>query len=489
MSDISKDDRPALFPAAPPIASSDSASAWMLPVLLTGQAIAAMDTAIVNVAAPTLKADLGISGALLQMTVAGYGLAYATLLITGARLGDHFGYRRLFIIGVTLFSASSLLCGAAQSVELLVAGRIMQGIGAALLVPQVLSLIQLCYKGRAKSRAIGLYSMILGLGAAAGQFFGGVVVSMDLWGFGWRPAFLINVPIGIALLALSPILVPDFGQVRSRRFDVAGVVIVAGVALAILLPLTFGRELGWPAWSLILLGCGAWGLHGFWRYEVRRADRGGSPLVDPAALLTKGIRPGLLVVLIGFFGYGGWLFTVALYLQFGLGLTAFTSGLVFTAYALGFGISNLTWSRLPARLLRRAPATALAVLAAASVMLALITSTRHWDPVLMPLLLFLAGCGHGLSFGTSVHRMTSAISPGLVPSLSGLVTSSSQFAIVSGTAVLGSLYLAISSLQPSPAMSIAAMTAVASVIAAAAVIAIYCALRLPRLEAAEDRGA
>ena len=488
MSDVSRVDPPASFVAAP-VAGYDRTSVWMLTLLLVGQALAAMDTAIVNVAAPTLKADLGVSGALLQLTVAGYGLAYATLLITGARLGDHFGYRRLFIIGVAVFSASSLICGASRSVEVLVAGRIMQGIGAALLVPQVLSLIQLCFKGQEKSRAIGLYSMILGLGAAAGQFLGGVVVSLDLWGFGWRPAFLINVPIGIALLTLSPVLLPEFGQVRSRKFDIAGVVIIAAVALSILLPLTFGRELGWPAWSLVLLGCGACGLYGFWRYEVRRADQGGSPLVDPAALLTKGIRPGLMVVLIGFIGYGGWLFTVALYLQSGLGLTAFTSGLVFTAYALGFGISNLTWSRLPAPLLRRAPAVALAVLATASVVLAVVVSTRHWDPVWIPLLLFFAGSGHGLSFGTSVNRMTSAISPALVPSLSGLVTSSSQFAIVTGTALLGSLYLAISSPQPTPSMSVTAMTAVACVIAAGAAIAIYCALRLPRLEPAEDRGA
>src|SRR5215212_7607604 len=144
MSDISKVDPPASFLAAAPAAGSDSTSAWMLTLLLVGQALAAMDTAIVNVAAPSLKADLGVSGALLQLTVAGYGLAYATLLITGARLGDHFGYRRLFMIGVTVFSASSLICGASQSVDVLVAGRIMQGIGAALLVPQVLSLIQLC---------------------------------------------------------------------------------------------------------------------------------------------------------------------------------------------------------------------------------------------------------------------------------------------------------------------------------------------------------
>ena len=480
--DATKVDRSATFRIAAPADRSDRTSVWMLPVLLTGQGLAAMDTAIVNVAGPALQADLGVSGALLQMIVAGYGLAYATLLITGARLGDHYGYRRLFIIGVICFSASSLICGTSQSIELLVAARILQGIGAALLVPQVLSLIQLCYEGRRKSRAIGLYSMILGLGAAAGQFLGGVIVSIDLWGFGWRPAFLINVPIGIALLMLSSAL-PELGRARARKFDISGVIMIAGIALSILIPLTFGRELDWPIWSLVLLACGFCGLYVFWRAEVRLAGCGGAPLVDPATLLIAGVRPGLLVVLIGFIGYGGWLFTVALYLQSGLGLTALTSGLVFTAYALGFGISNLTWSRLPVRLLRHAPALALSVLVIASASLAILVLLQRWDPVAMPLLLFFAGCGHGLSFGTSVHRMTSAIPPVLVPSLSGLITTSSQFAIVSGTALLGSLYLGMSE-TPS-----AAMSAVAVVISVAGAVALLCALRLPRLRAPEERGA
>ncbi|MFL6624807.1 MAG: MFS transporter [Sulfurifustis sp.] len=456
---------------------------WMLPMLLAGQAMAAMDTSIANVAAPSLRADLGVSGALLQMAVAGYGLAYAVFLITGARLGDLYGYRRLFVIGVALFTGSSLTCGLAPTTALLIVSRFAQGVGAALLVPQVLSLIQRNFDGNDRARAIGYYSMILGLGSTAGQLLGGLLVTLDLHGLSWRPAFLINVPIGIALIAYARSVLPEGKADERRRLDITGVVALSAAMLAIVVPLTFGREVHWQTWTWMTLLLGVVGLVGFWLYEKSLTYGGGSPLLNLEAVLTSGIRPGLLVVAIGFIGYGGWLFATALYLQSGLGYSAMTSGLVFTAYAFGFGIANVHWSKLPAKSLRWIPVASLVVMVFANVLFGVTAIRAGWVAALMVPLLFLAGSSHGLTYGTTVHQMTLRIARVHAPALSGLVTTAVQLSIVIGIAALGTLFLATA--QPAAAETASrAMSHVTFAIAAGALIAIACSLRLATVRTA-----
>ncbi|HEV7372761.1 MAG TPA: MFS transporter [Arenibaculum sp.] len=455
---------------------------WMLPLLLTGQAMAAMDTSIANVAAPVLRQELGISGALLQLVVAGYVLAYAVFLITGARLGDDHGYKRMFVVGVWLFTGSSLLCGLAPSTTLLIAGRLAQGLGAALLVPQVLSLIQKTFEGDARARAIGYYSMILGLGSTAGQVLGGLAVTLDLWGLSWRPAFLINVPIGIALALQARSVLPDIrGGVR-RSLDVVGVAVLTVSMLLVVIPLTFGQEVGWTDWTWFSLVLGLAGLAAFWRYETALSRRGpdSGALLNVEAVLAPGIRPGLAVVVIGFVGYGGWLFATALYLQTGLGYSPLVSGSVFAAYALGFGISNVKWSKLPPRFLRWTPPAGLGVMVAANLLFAVTALGSGWvAPVMIPLL-FLAGSSHGLTFGTTVNQMTIRTSGANVPALSGLVTTSVQLSIVVGIAALGALYLSVS--QPGAVEpSSRAIALVTFSIAAGAMVALACSLRLATL--------
>ncbi|TCW84064.1 MFS transporter [Burkholderia sp. SRS-46] len=449
----------------------------MLPLLLIGQGMAAMDTSIVNVAAPALRADLGISGALLQLVVAGYILAYAVFLITGARLGDDYGYRRLFVIGLAIFTVSSLACGVAPGTWLLIVGRIAQGIGAAMLVPQVMSLIQRSYEGSARARAIGFYSMILGLGSTAGQALGGVIITADVAGLSWRPAFLINVPIGIVLLASARSVLPALAGPERRKLDLVGVALLTGAMLLIVVPLTFGHDVGWAAWVWASLAAGVIGVATFLRFERALANRGGSPLLNLDALLATGIRPGLAVVSIGFVGYGGWLFACALYLQTGLGYSPMISGFVFAAYAFGFGISNVTWSKLPARLLRFTPAVALVAMVAAN--LAFGATARHagWIAAVMVPLLFCAGASHGLTFGTTVNQMTQRTSPQHAPALSGLVTTSVQLSIVIGVAALGAIYLAVAA----PGEKLASARAISDVtfaIGVLALVAIACSLRL-----------
>ncbi|WP_232451432.1 MFS transporter [Burkholderia ubonensis] len=449
----------------------------MLPLLLIGQGMAAMDTSIVNVAAPALRADLGISGALLQLVVAGYILAYAVFLITGARLGDDYGYRRLFVTGLAIFTVSSLACGVAPSTWLLIVGRIAQGVGAAMLVPQVMSLIQRSFEGPARARAIGCYSMILGLGSTAGQALGGVIITADFAGLSWRPAFLINVPIGIVLLASARSVLPALAGPERRKLDLAGVALLTGAMLLIVVPLTFGHDVGWPAWVWASLAAGVIGVATFLRFERALAQRGGSPLLSLDAVLATGIRPGLAVVSIGFIGYGGWLFACALYLQTGLGFSPKISGFVFAAYAFGFGISNVSWSKLPARLLRFTPAVALIAMAAANLAFGMTARHAGWVAAAMVPLLFCAGASHGLTFGTTVNQMTQRTAPQHAPALSGLVTTSVQLSIVIGVAALGAIYLAVAA----PGAHLASARAIADVtfaIGALALVAIACSLRL-----------
>src|SRR5580658_2910415 len=194
----------------------------MLPVLLTGLVMAAITNSIINVAAPALRQDLNMSGALLQMVIAGYVLAYAVLLILGARLGKDHGYRKIFVVGAALFTAMSLACGLAPEPISLIVARVVQGAGAALMVPQVLSLIQLRLEGAARARAVGLYSTILALGVVIGQLMGGLIVSMDVFDLSWRPVFLLNVPIGLILLAYSKAALPATKGVNKPKLDVVG---------------------------------------------------------------------------------------------------------------------------------------------------------------------------------------------------------------------------------------------------------------------------
>jgi MFS family permease len=474
---------------APPSAPSVAPRArhgLMLPLLLTGQAMSTMDTSIANVAAPVLRNDLGISGAQLQMVVAGYTLAYAVLLVTGARLGDDYGYRRLFLIGAGLFTLSSLACGLAPAAAMLIAARVAQGVGAALMVPQVLSLIQRSYNDQERARPISIYSVILGVGAAFGQLLGGVAVSADVWGLSWRLAFLINVPIGIAIIACAQTVLPNIKGNQHHKLDLIGVLLLSLSLLMIVVPLTFGREADWASWTWESLAGGVAGLFGFWAHETSLTRRGGHPLLNLEAVLAPGVRPGLAVIVLGFIGYGGWLFAIALYLQSGLGYSALASGVVFSLYAAGFGIANIHWSKLPARLLRWTPAAASATTAIASLLFGLTAAVSGPVLTLMLPLLFVVGSGHGLSFGTAVNQITARTTPARAPALSGLITTANQISIGTGIAALGTLYLSAagdgSSFRASSAISYVAFT-----IGAGMLVAIACSLRLAIIPAGGDK--
>jgi MFS family permease len=220
-----------------------------LPVLLAGAFMVVLDFFIVNVALPSMAADLGASESSLEWVVAGYGLAFAAFLITAGRLGDDVGRRRAYAVGLAVFTVASAACGLAPSPTTLVLARVAQGVAGAVVMPQVLSIVGVTYRGDDYVRALSLYGVALGLAAVGGQVIGGALVQTDVAGLGWRGCFLINVPIGLAALALTPRLVPESRAPRRSPLDLAGAAALGIGLVAILLPLIEGRQQGWPAWT------------------------------------------------------------------------------------------------------------------------------------------------------------------------------------------------------------------------------------------------
>lgn len=259
-------------------------------ILLFASFMDLLDVTIVQVALPSIGADLGASEAQLEWIVSGYMLAFAVALITGGRLGDLFGRRRVFLVGVAGFTLASAAAAFAWSGDVLVVTRLAQGLFAALMVPQLLASVQALFSPRERAPMYGLIGGVSGLAAVAGPVLGGWLVDADLWGLGWRTVFLINIPVGIAIFALAARFVPETRSSRPMRLDLVGVVLLSAVVLAFMVPLVEGQSLGWPAWLWWPVAGGVVLLAVFVGYERRRMRRDGSALLPMPPLR----RPRLL---------------------------------------------------------------------------------------------------------------------------------------------------------------------------------------------------
>ncbi|MES9604060.1 MFS transporter [Actinomadura sp. NPDC000929] len=405
----------------------------MLAVLLAGQFMVNVDTAVVNVAGPSIRADLRPSGGALGLVVSGYTLAYAVLLVTGARLGQARGHRRMFLLGLGAFTAASLACGLAPSTGVLVAARLAQGAAGALMVPQVLSGIQLHFTGPARARAQGLLAVALSGGAVAGQVLGGVLVSADVGGLGWRPVFLVNVPAGVVLLAVGARLLPADAGGRGARLDLAGAALLSAAALLAVVPLLFGREAGWPPWTWASLAACVPVAALF----VRRQRRAASPLLALGVLGRPVVAWTLGALGMATGTFYAMMFVLALYLQDGLGRSALFSGLALVPWVAAFGIAGALVPRLPARVAARAPVAGYLLLASAYAVAGL---TRP-DGAALAVLLGFGGLGLGLGFAPQLGRLTAHVPDRYAADLSGLANMNFQLAGVAGVAVFGTLYL------------------------------------------------
>jgi MFS family permease len=414
----------------------------VLAIVLVGQLMAVIDNSIVNVAVPSMAAGLHASGALLQLIVAGYTISYAVLLVTGARLGDILGHRRVFLAGAALFTLASLGCGLAPTAGALVALRFIQGVGAAVMIPQVLSLIQRTFTAPGpRARAMSMYAAVLSGGAVLGQVIGGLLVSADLFGATWRPIFLVNVPVGLAVLALGRLL-PAADQDRpQRKLDLPGLAVLTPAVLAFVLPLVLGQSLGWPVWGWVLLGLAVLLAAALGPVERLVHARGGQPIMPRSLLAAPGIAAGIggLFTLMAIFG--GWLFVLTLHLQDGLGYSPLRSGLTFVPAALSFALVSLNWRRVPASVHHLLTVGGFVLNGGALLGLGLLLRDGGTGGTATYVLAALSGAGMAAGFGPLMTRVLSRVPVAIAADASGVIVTVNQLGIVGGVATFGTLYL------------------------------------------------
>ncbi|MFD0330682.1 MFS transporter [Streptacidiphilus monticola] len=449
-----------------------------LVTVLLGAFLPMLDFFIVNVALPTIDHDLAAGPATLELIVAGYGIAYAVLLVLGGRLGDLYGRRRLFQLGALAFGLTSLACGLAPTALTLVAARVAQGAASALMLPQVLATIQSATTGERKARALSVYGAVGGIAVVIGQVLGGVLLSADLFGTGWRFIFLVNVPVALAAVALSLRSVPETRSADPAPVDGHGTVLLAAALLALLVPLMEGRSLGWPWWTWALLAVFPLLLARFVRVERRQEAAGSVPLIPFSLLRLDSLRTGLTMAVPFFTGFGGFMMVMAVALQVGLHEGPVTSGLAMVPMAAGFFTASLSGPRLLSRFGSRVitvgallQATGLAVLAA--------TVFADWNGlsplVLLPGML-VAGTGQGLVMPPLIRLVLSQVPAARAGVGGGILATTQQSSLALGVATLGTLFL---SFYPAWGMRDAlALTLAVQLALTAGVVAL--STRLPR---------
>ncbi|NYI07529.1 MFS transporter [Allostreptomyces psammosilenae] len=439
--------------ASPPNTTEPDPRRWrMLPLILVATFMAQFDFFAVNVAAPVLRDDLHVDDAALELVVAGYAFTYASGMVTGGRLGDLFGYRRLFLIGVAAFALASLLCGIAATPGQLVAARLLQGLTGAVMVPQVLALITAGFPVHERSRALTWYGITGGVASIAGQVLGGLLLDADLFGLSWRNIFLVNVPVGLVLVIVAPRLLPAVAKAGHRpRLDPLGAVAIsAGLALA-LVPLALGHAEGWPLWTWISLAASLPVLLLAIAWERRLTRRGGDPLLDLTLFRDRAFSGGLAVNVAFMAYWGGFMFVLALFLQSGLGLSPTAAGLTFAPLGITFMATTFLGRRLS---VRRGPVPVMALgftlsgVGLLALTAGLAVAGDGAGPVLVATTLGVVGLGNGLVMALLVGAVLSGVRPARAGAASGVLTTTQQFASATGVAVLGAVFFSV--LGPDP---------------------------------------
>jgi MFS family permease len=411
-------------------------------VLLAGGLLPSVDFFIVNVSLPSIHTSLGASPAEVQLVVSGYAAGYAVFLITGGRLGDLYGRRRLFLIGMAGFIATNTLCGLAASPLELVVGRIVQGLAAAMLAPQVLGSVRALFPGEAElARALSFYGVMMGLAASIGQFSGGALVEWSPFGLGWRTVFLVKLPIGIPVMLAGWWLVPETSTSQRRRLDIGGAVLVSLTLACLVLPLSEGRDQGWPVWTFAMLAAVPFLAAAFLWFEDRLTAGGGSPLLDLRLLAIPSFRRGVLVGTLFFFTTSFYVL-FSIYQQEGYGTDPLHTGLAILPYGIGLFVGPLVTAPLPARLrpwlLTIGMAIQVSGYAAVAAVIAL--GIDGWP---IPLTVLLAGFGQGIAFPRLYNTALGDVSPNQAGVAAGVLNSALQIGAAISVAAIGSLFFAV----------------------------------------------
>ncbi|MEV0383785.1 DHA2 family efflux MFS transporter permease subunit [Nonomuraea sp. NPDC050643] len=411
-------------------------------VILAAEVMDLLDALVTTIAAPTIQKELGGSDSLVQWLGAGYTLAMAVGLITGGRLGDLYGRKRMFVLGAFGFTAASLLCGVSVSPEMLIAGRVLQGLFGAVMIPQGLGLIKEMFPPQELGKAFGMFGPVMTISSVGGPVLAGWLVDADFFGTGWRMIFLINLPIGLAAVLAALRFLPEYRLSNATRLDLPGVALVSAAAFLLIYPLIQGRELGWPAWTFASMAASIVMFAVFGRYESRRAASGRDPLVTPGLFRKRAFTGGLVAGLAFFSGLMGFSLVFSLYTQIGLGFTPLQAGLASLPQALG-GVAGfgLAMSGLQERLGRGLLQIGTVVMAAGAAVLALTIHLAGLDVGAWQLApgLALVGIGMGLTMAPFFDIVLAGVEPHESGSASGTLTAIQQLGGALGTAVLGTL--------------------------------------------------
>jgi EmrB/QacA subfamily drug resistance transporter len=451
---------------------------WLaLVAVLAAEIMDLVDGTVVGIAAPSIRAELGGGDAMIQWVAAGYTLAFAAGLITGGRLGDLYGRRRMFLVGLVGFVAASALCGLATSPGMLIGFRVAQGLLGALLIPQGFGILKATFPPDDLGKAFGAFGPTIGLAVVGAPILGGALIAWDVAGLGWRTIFLINVPLGLAALALAAAVLPESRAEDGPRPDPVGMVLVAAGLALLVFPLVEGRELGWPAWTFGMLAAGVGLLAVFAAHQVWRSRAGRAPLVEPALFRLRTFTAGMAVGLALFAGMTGLALALGLYLQLGLGYTPLQAGLTQAPWALGIAAgSALSGAVLAARLGRTGLqiGAVVAAVGLGGVLLTVVTAGQVTGWALAP---SLAVCGFGLGLAmTPFFDITLAgVTLPLVGSASGVLNANQQLGGTVGVAVLGTVFFGLFDAgHPTGAMAAVLAASAVLVLAAGAL-----AFRLP----------
>ena len=400
-----------------------------------------VDAQIVAIALPSIRAEMGVSGAALEWVAVGYTLAFAVLLLPGSRLGDRYGRRAAFLAGTAGFTVASLLAGLSSDIAWLLVARLAQGASAGVMVPQVLAFIQSEFPDNERGKAFGIYGITFPIGGLAGPLLGGVLVGADLLGLGWRAIFMVNVPIGIATFAAAALLMPRRAHRPGTSIDGVGVLLAASALVSFLVPLTQGWQSGWPVWSIALLVAAVLLAGLFLLHEGHRAARGADPLVDPSLLRTTGFAGGLIVAWLFFAGMSVF-FVLTLHLQSALGYSPMTTALAFLPATIGIVVGNglaisVSTGRGRGFVAVGVALSALGVAGIAATLWMAGASLQGWQ--LLPATIAF-GTGLGMTAGKLVNAVLVDVPIAQAGAASGVVNTVLQVGVTTGIAIVGTVY-------------------------------------------------
>jgi MFS family permease len=417
---------------------------WVLAIVVAAQFMFGVDAFIVNVAIPTIAVELHASTAQIEAVIAIYLIAYATLVVTGGRLGDIYGTKNVFIAGVLGFTVTSLWCGLAQSGPELILARLAQGATAALMVPQVLATIHLLFIDASRGRAFGIYGIVLGLAGAAGFLLGGVLVTLDLAGLGWRVVFFVNVPLGVIIIAAALKIMPTVPRRAGTRLDIPGAIVLFTGLLCLIGPLLFGHDVNWSPWVWLVMAAGIGIIAGLLRLERSVARRGGMPLIDLALLSDLAFMRGLAAVFFFFFANLSFYLIMTMFMQKALQIPPLHAGLVFVPLALTFVIAS---KHSGARAKHRGTLVLIEGCAVQIIGLAALVTTIEGvvapSALVLALVLMVFGYGQGLVMAPLSSAVLSTVKPASAGAGSGMYGTTAQIANAAGVAAIGAVFFAI----------------------------------------------